>query len=117
MPFRLWFYLAQVGAPIVFATIFFTFSAPKDSFAGHIRVVAICIFILLGVTGMILGGLMVAGRLRMCCPFCSKPGSTGFNKSDGMWMECESCGFVHGDGLLRLKIVKGEIEEESDDVV
>jgi hypothetical protein len=38
----------------------------------------------------------------------------GGSKQDGMWMECESCGFVHGSGPLRLKIVREEIDDDAE---
>jgi hypothetical protein len=116
MPFRIWFYLAQVGGPILFAVIFFTFSAPKDSLLGHIRVLAFCLLVPLAIMGAVMGLIFALGKLRMRCPFCGKPGRIGVSKSDGMWMECETCGFVHGSGPLRLKIIKEEIEKDEDDV-
>ncbi len=112
MPFRLWFYLAKVGGFILFATIFATFSAPSDSLLGRVRFIAICALVLLCLIGAFMGILMAFGRLRMLCPFCGKSGPAGGNKREGMWMECASCGLVHGSGPLRLKIVRDEIDDD-----
>lgn len=112
MPFRLWFYLAHLVGPILFAIIFFTFAAAEDSFSGRVRQVAMYIFVLLGITGVVLGLLFAIGRLRMRCPFCSKLGRIGVRKSDGLCMECETCGTVHGSGPLRLFLTKEKIEQD-----
>ena len=114
MPFRLWFYLAKVGGFILFAIIFATFFAPAGSLLEDVRFIALCILVPLCLTGALMGILMAFGRLRMLCPFCGKSGRVGGSKRDGMWMECESCGFVHGSGPLRLKIVREEIDEDAD---
>ena len=113
MPFRLWFYLAKVGGFFLFAIIFATFFAPSDSLLGRARFVAMCILVPLCLIGAFMGILMVFGRLRMLCPFCGKSGRVGGSKRDGMWMECESCGFIHGSGPLRLKIVREENEDDA----
>jgi predicted RNA-binding Zn-ribbon protein involved in translation (DUF1610 family) len=108
MPFRLWFYLTKVGGFVLFAIILATFFAPSDSWLERARFVAMSILVPLCLIGAFMGILMVFGRLRMLCPFCGKRGRVGGNKHDGMWMECDSCGFIHGSGPLRLKIVREE---------
>lgn len=113
MPFRLWLYLAKVGGFILLAFVFATFLAPSDSALGHAHFVAACIFILLGVVGAVMGILMAFGKLRMLCPFCSKSGRVGGSKRDGIWMECESCGFIRCSGPLGLKIVKEEVDDDT----
>ena len=50
--------------------------------------------------------------LGLCLRIGGKSGRVGGSKSEGMWMECESCGFIHGSGLLRLKIVKEEVDDD-----
>ena len=111
MPFRLWFYLAKVGGFILFAIIFATFFTPSDGLIGRARFIAMCILVPLCLMGAFMGILMAFGRLRMLCPFCGKSGRVGGSKRDGMWLVCESCGFVHGSGPLRLKIVREEIDD------
>ena len=113
MPFRLWFYLGKLGGPILFAILFATFSAPRDSLAGLARFIALCILVSLGLIGTFMGVLMAFDRLRMLCPFCGNSGPAGGNKRDGMWMECASCGFVHGSGPLGLKIVRARIDDDT----
>lgn len=115
MPFRLWFYLTKIGAFIIFATILALFFAPANSTLGLTRTIAQCALVLLGIIGATFGILMIVGKLRMLCPFCKKSGQVGGDKQRGMWMICESCGFVHGSGPLRLKIVSEKISEDSDE--
>ena len=103
MPFRLWFYLAKVGGFILFAIIIATFFAPRDSALGQAGVVAMGVLILLGLVGAVMGIMMAFGKLRMLCPFCGKSGGS---KQQGMWMACETCGFIHSSGPLGLKIVR-----------
>jgi hypothetical protein len=114
MPFRLWLYLSKIGGPILFAVITATFFAPGDSLLGLVRFVANCMLVLLCLIGAMMGILFALGRLRMRCPFCGKSGEVGGSKQDGMWMECESCGFVHGSGPLRLKIVREDIDDDAE---
>ena len=113
MPFRLWFYLAKVGVFILFAVIFATFSASSESVMGRVRFIALCILVSLGLIGAFMGILMAFGRLRMLCPFCGKSGRVGGSKREGMWMVCETCGFVHSSGPLGLKIVREEIDDDA----
>jgi hypothetical protein len=114
MPFRLWLYLAKVGGFILFAIVFATFFAPADSTLGRMRFVAMCVLIPLCIFGAFMGILMTFGKLRMLCPFCGKSGRVGGSKRDGMWMECQTCGFVHTSGPLGLKIVREEIADDDD---
>lgn len=112
MPFRLWYYLAKVGGPVLIGVLFATFFAPGGSWLGTVHTIAMWLLIPLCLCGACLGILAVFGRLRMRCPFCGQSGEVGASQQDGMWMECDSCGTVHGTGLFRLKIVKTGIEEE-----
>ncbi len=113
MPFRFWFYLGNVGSPVLFATVVATYV-----FTGHpcllrVRFVGLCLLAALAVSGAVMGILMVLGRLRMRCPFCGRSGTVGSSKRDGLWMECESCGFVHGGGTLHLKIVREGFDKDA----
>lgn len=115
MPFRLWYYLAKVGGFILFAVIFATFFAPAGSALESVRIVAVCLLIPLCLTGAVMGVLMALGKLRMRCPFCGKSGPAGGSKQEGMWMECATCGLIHGSGPFRLKIVREEIGDDEED--
>jgi predicted RNA-binding Zn-ribbon protein involved in translation (DUF1610 family) len=109
MPFRLWFYLAKIGGGVLLAIVALSFFFSSDGVFGRIRFIALCLLIPLCLVGVYLGILMSFGRLRMSCPFCGKPGRAGGSKAQGMWMECDSCGFIHGSGPFRLKIVREEM--------
>ena len=112
MPFRLWFYLSSsVGGCVVFAILWASTRAPTEGVLGLANIGAICLVFLLALIGAAMRILMVLGRLRMLCPFCGKSGLAGGNKRDGLFMRCDSCGFVHGGGLMGLKIVREPIED------
>jgi len=113
MPFRLWYYLARVGGVALFAIVAATLATPSDSVLGRVRFVALCALIALGFVGAVLGVLLACRRLRMLCPFCGRSGYVGGSKRDGMWMVCESCGLIHGSGLLGLKIVREKIPQDA----
>lgn len=116
MPFRLWLYLTKAACFILMPVAFATFFAREESLLGHVQSIAMGILFVLGLIGAFMGILFAFGKLRMSCPFCGKSGRVGANKQDGLWMECRSCGFVHGSGALGLTIVCEELgDEESDD--
>jgi hypothetical protein len=60
-----------------------------------------------------LGILMSFGRLRMACPFCGRSGRVGGSKAHGMWMECDSCGLIHGSGPFRLRIMREDLTDDA----
>jgi predicted RNA-binding Zn-ribbon protein involved in translation (DUF1610 family) len=109
MPFRLWFYLSKIGGGFLLATVALSFFFSSNGVFGRICFIALCLLILLCLVGAYLGILMSLGRLRMSCPFCGKSGRAGGSKAQGMWMECESCGFIHGRGPFRLLIVREDL--------
>lgn len=113
MPFRLWFYLAKVGGGVLFVVVALSFFLPSDGMFDRIRFATLCLLIPLCLVGAYLGILMSFGRLRMKCPFCGKSGSVGGSKARGLWMECDSCGFIHGSGPLRLRIVREKIKDDA----
>jgi len=115
MPFRLWYYLAKVGGFILVAIIFATFFAPRGSTREGVHFIATCLLVPLCLTGAVMGVLLALGKLRMRCPFCGKSGPAGGSKQEGMWMVCETCGFVHGSGPLRLKIIREEITDDEEE--
>ena len=113
MPFRVWFYLAKIGGGVLFAIVALALLFSSDGVFGGFGLVALCLLVLLCLVGAYLGILMSFGRLRMSCPFCGKSGRVGGSKAKGMWMECDSCGFIHGSGLLRMKIVREEMTHDA----
>jgi predicted RNA-binding Zn-ribbon protein involved in translation (DUF1610 family) len=111
MQFRLWFYIIKV-AGFLFPIAFLTLVVPVGSVLGHLRYFAICLIIIIGVVVVLMGIRIAFGKLRMLCPFCGKSGRVGATKRQGLWMECDNCGFVHGRGPLRLKIVREILNDE-----
>ncbi len=109
MPFRLWFYATKVGFPVLFICGALSFIYFRHSI---LFAVSIGGMILLGLVGAVMGIMMVFGKLLMRCPFCGRPGPVGGTKSEGMWMDCDACGHIHGGGLLRLRIVRDEPDQE-----
>jgi hypothetical protein len=105
MPFRLWFYLTRIGG-LVFAVVIVLAVVLGDSRAVETVISAMVLIVVpLGLTGAVMGVLMICGRLRMRCPFCGKSGEAGGSKSDGMWMVCPTCGLVRGGGRFGLRII------------
>lgn len=94
--------------PVAFATFF----SPKESPLGQVHLVAMGLFLFICLGGAFLGTFVVFGKLRMSCPFCGKSGRVGVDKQYGMWMECGTCGLVHGSGPLGLKIVCEELGDD-----
>ncbi|GAA5116980.1 hypothetical protein JIN84_18105 [Luteolibacter yonseiensis] len=115
MPFRLWYYLTKVGCFILFPIIVITFFMPDGGLMGRLGAAAMWLMVILGLTGAFMGVRLAFGKLRMLCPFCGRGGRVGGDKQDGLWMVCESCGFVHGSGFLGLKIVREEIEDDAEE--
>jgi len=111
MPFRLWFYLTKIGGVAFFAVIALSLVFGDSRALGTVISVVTLVLIPLGLTGAVMGVLMVCGRLRMGCPFCGRSGPAGGSKAEGMWMECETCGLIHGGGRLGLKIVNENLND------
>jgi hypothetical protein len=111
MPFRLWFYLVKIVAPLLFGVLFLTWALPRNPLGEVFYRVALYSLIALGVTGALMGLLLVLGWLRMRCPFCGRYGPVGGSKEDGLWLDCTRCGLVHGAGLFRLRLVREKITE------
>ncbi len=98
MPFKSWYYICKLGAPVLMGILCLTFFSKSGPWAGIGQLVIITLLSLAAI-GFIMGILMVAGRLQMRCPFCAQPGPAGGNKRDGLWMKCPSCGLIRGRGL------------------
>lgn len=117
MPFRLWFYLTKIGGLAFFTVIVLSLVCGGSRALDAVITVMVLVFIPMGLTGAVMGLLIVCGRLRMGCPFCGRSGSAGGSKASGMWMECTTCGFIHGGGRFGLRIVREEpvIKESTGD--
>jgi hypothetical protein len=114
MPFRLWFYLTKIGGFVFATAIVLAIVFGGSRVLGTVISVMTLVLIPLGLTGAVMGVLMVCGRLRMKCPFCGKSGPAGGSKAEGMWMECDTCGFIHGGGPLGLKILSEKTADGGD---
>lgn len=114
MPFRLWYYTTFV-APGLFILIFLQFVFHHNVYAEYGGIAAKLLLIPLGITGVVLGILWSCGKLRMKCPFCSAYGSVYASKEDGLSMVCPKCGWVHGSGPLKWKLICEEIEPGEDE--
>ncbi len=112
MPFGFWYYAANVGGRIAFIAFAAALIFSKDGATSGLGLIALCYLIPLALAGTIMGILLCFDKLRMRCPFCGKSGPVGGSKADGMWMECETCGWIHGVGPLKLKLVKEKRNDE-----
>ena len=110
MRFAFWFYLCKFSVlllPIPFVGIVFRNSWWVFDTAG---VCALALLVFMGFTGAILGAFFALGLLKMKCPFCSRYVQMQGDKQRGMWLDCETCGYVHQAGFLGLRIVREKPE-------
>ena len=68
--------------------------------------------VVLCTVGAVMGIMLALGKLKMLCPFCGKLGDVGGSKQEGMWMECDQCGFVHGAGFMRMRLTSNRMKAE-----
>lgn len=104
MPFRLWFYLSKLALPACLAIGLLLYFVVGGAFTDWYGRIAYAFMIVLALVGAIMGGFLALDKLKLRCPYCGKSGRAGGNREDGLWMECESCGYIHGTGPFRLKI-------------
>jgi len=112
MRFSFWYYASRFGGllfPLVGVGVLLGDRCPAIGVVGRMALALLVPLCLAGVWG---GILMAMGRLGMTCPFCARPGPVGGNRADGMWLDCDQCGFVHGTGFLRLKLVGEGTKED-----
>lgn len=60
------------------------------------------------VVGMIFGIRLHRRSLVLLCPFCSRPGMADMHRSEGLKMECPTCGEIRGGGTLGWTIIREE---------
>ncbi len=104
--FKLWLYLTRLIGPVaLLLAVALAFLMPPSE-----RVVLgwgiVIVVFAVGVLGGVFGLLMVTDRLRWNCPFCNRKSPVGGDKVRGMWLQCESCGLVHGRGRFGLRLVR-----------
>jgi hypothetical protein len=112
MPYRLWHILGKLFVPVLFAGIMAGILLNRHPGAELACFVASVLLGIMGLTGGVMGVLMLIGRLRMRCPFCGESGPAGGNKRDGIWMTCERCGYIHTAGPAGLRIVRDPVPPE-----
>lgn len=111
MPFRVWYFLGNVAGPILLGAVILGMVLPSNPVTTVIYRPALVCLIVLCLAGAFLGILMAFGRLRMRCPFCGRHGFVRGSQEDGVWLQCDHCGCVHGTGLFGLRLIR----EPSDD--
>jgi hypothetical protein len=114
MPFRLWYYLAKVGAPLLFAGavlgMILRVALPDNGVGMALSLAVFGCLGVLGIVGGVLGIFFTIGRLRMRCPFCGQSGTVGGSREEGLWLDCDGCGIVRGAGLFGLRLIREEAE-------
>lgn len=79
---------------------------PSGGHAPHLVWVWLGLIMIYGLLGLVLGVKMIRRRLLLYCPFCARPGPAYLDRSEGLTMNCPSCGEIRGGGLLGWKIVR-----------
>ncbi|MBI1371025.1 MAG: hypothetical protein GC162_20515 [Planctomycetes bacterium] len=112
MPFKLWLYLCKLAGIPLFVCFIALILLGSDWSAVATRVL-FCVLLALGATGACMGVLMVFGRLKMRCPFCGQRGEAWGSKSEGIRMECPTCGLIWTGGALGLQIFRENTPEDA----
>jgi ribosomal protein L37AE/L43A len=112
--FKTWFYLTKLGWIPFLAAIGVLFLWPRPLPGGLIFGLFLPI-VMLCLCGAVFGLLMAMDRLRWKCPFCKRKSSVGGDKTHGLWMECDSCGFICGGGRFGTSLVREASDETSAD--
>ena len=111
MKFSFWYYICKIGG-ILFPLCFLAFLGENYPILEIIGKCFIVIFVILGLVGAVMGIFMTMGKLKMRCPFCKGSGIVDGNKQNGLYMECENCGLIHGVGFLKIKLIQEKINTE-----
>lgn len=114
IPFRLW-QICGVGAPLLFAGIFAGIFFAPHPIAAAVGSVCFLLLAALGSVGAYLGLKSIRGPVLMRCPFCHQGARSGYSKEDGAYLLCDRCGFVHGAGLMRTRLVCQPVPRDEDD--
>ena len=112
MPFRLWFYLAKLALPSCLAVGLLLYVFEGGAITEWYGRIAFTFLMALALVGAVMGGLLAFDKLQLRCPYCGKSGRAGGNREEGLWMDCESCGFIRGSGPFRMKIGRDKIPKD-----
>jgi hypothetical protein len=80
-----------------------------------VAVVAMALFITLGVIGGVMGCFMAMGKLWLRCPFCGASGLAWAGKGIGLQMDCPNCGEIYAGGRFGLTLFRSGLPAESDE--
>jgi hypothetical protein len=104
MRFSFWFYTCKTVAFLFLLVFMGMLFGAQHRWLSVTGSMATATLVVLCSIGAVMGFMLALGRLKMLCPFCGKPGDVGGSKQEGMWMECDQCGFIHGAGFMRMRI-------------
>jgi hypothetical protein len=86
------------------------FRGQPSGYTSPMEGVMIGLTVVYGLVGLVLGIKVVLRRLLLLCPFCARPGTGYLDRSEGLTMDCPSCGEIRGGGALGWKIVRDKAE-------
>ncbi len=112
MKFKLWYYTGKFGVFLFPMSGLIFFTGEEHEIIRIIGEISLITLIILCVIGVGMGFFLAAGKLKMKCPFCDKYGLIGGNRKEGLWMECDKCGFIHGTGTFGLKLKSEPVEKK-----
>lgn len=68
------------------------------------------LLVVYALAALVVGVMILRRRLKLRCAFCGRPGVAYLDRSEGLKMECPSCGEIRGGGVLGWKIVRDRKE-------
>lgn len=108
MKFKTWYFIGKFGCVLFILSGLWIIAGDKSLVIRVAGGLSLLILIVLGMIGAVMGIFLSLGKLKMKCPFCNQYGFVGADKKNGMWMECNACGLIHGSGCLGLKLKAGQ---------
>jgi hypothetical protein len=114
IPFRFW-HRVGMAAPILFGAVFARIIFYENHIVRAIGTIAYFILIPLCLYGAYLGLKTIRGPILMRCPFCHESGRFGYTKKEGGYLICDRCGYVHGIGLFKAKLVCEKIKTDEEE--
>ncbi|MBN2582517.1 MAG: hypothetical protein JXL80_05570 [Planctomycetes bacterium] len=115
MPFRLWHTVYLIVPAVIALYVAGQVYGDDHAVLAVASSVALIFLAVAVATGVVMGILMVCGKLRMKCPFCGSYGPAGGDKQTGMFMHCPECGLIRGVGFMKWRLVRGRDDTEPDD--
>jgi hypothetical protein len=97
--FRAWYHACQLASAAFVMALVGT-AIPMLSV---LRTIGLWVFVPVGVAGALLGILGVTRGIRSACPMCGEPASWVGPAKHVLAVDCEKCGLVGGNPLMRLR--------------